>query len=99
MKAAEDDLYKRKASWTDIETKSDEAYAVYVSNCVESKTDPEAIDTWRTTNFPDYSVYRSGWVKAASEVEYLRKKYYGEALGKVQAKLNQAQDSGKYFAG
>ena len=99
MKAAEDDLHKRKDNWTAIELQSEDQYQVYVRNCLNSKDDPDSIEVWRTSKFPDYSLLRSGWVKAASDVEYKRKKYYGEALGKIQAKLFQAQDSGKYFAG
>lgn len=99
MRTAEDDLHKRKDDWTDVEQRSDDGYQVYVRECIKSKKDPESIETWRTSKFPEYGLLRSGWVKAASEVEYLRKKYYGEALGKVQAKLLQAQDSGKYYAG
>lgn len=99
MKAGEDELHKKKDAWTDIELKSEDEYQVYVRNCNKSKTDPESIEVWRTSKFPDYGLLRSGWVKAASDVEYMRKKYYGEALGKIQTKLFQAQDSGKYFAG
>jgi hypothetical protein len=99
MKTAQDDEQKRKANWTEIEDAADEAYAVYVRTCQLSKSDPDALETWRTAKYPDYATYRSGWRKAAQEVEYLRKKYYGETLGKVQAKLNSAQDSGKYLAG
>ena len=60
---------------------------------------PQDIGVWRAVNYPKYGLLRQGWQNSTTEFEYIRNKYYGAQFGKITAKLDQAQDSGKYQAG